>query len=389
MKKVISLLGSTGSIGQSTLEVLKLHPESFHVFALSCFNNVDLLAKQCIAFQPDYLVTKDAADAKLVEGYIRGKSSAKVLSGSDGYEFIAGHSEVTDVLAAITGSAGLKSTYEAAIKGKRILLANKESMVMAGTLIMAEVAKSNGAIIPVDSEHNAIYQVLTSHTNKSIHKVILTASGGPFRDLSADEIEHVTIKDALNHPNWSMGDKITIDSATMMNKGLEVIEASYLFNLPPKKIEVLVHPQSIIHSLVEYEDGSSLTQLGCPDMRVPISYALGYPDRIKSGVEGINLEECDNLSFTKPNHQIFPCLNLAYEALDAGQAHIITLNAANEIAVDAFLHKKISFTQIYTLVRGVLDTFKSKDPDDIDSIILLDKNAREKAQQMLMDVKIC
>ena len=197
MKKVISLLGSTGSIGQSTLEVLKLHPESFHVFALSCFNNVDLLAKQCIEFQPDYLVAKDAADAKLVEGYIQGKSSAKVLSGSDGYEFIAGHNEVTDVLAAITGSAGLKSTYEAAIKGKRILLANKESMVMAGTLIMAEVAKSNGAIIPVDSEHNAIYQVLTSHTNKSIHKVILTASGGPFRDLSADEIEHVTIKDAL------------------------------------------------------------------------------------------------------------------------------------------------------------------------------------------------
>jgi 1-deoxy-D-xylulose-5-phosphate reductoisomerase len=186
-----------------------------------------------------------------------------------------------------------------------------------------------------------------------------------------------------------MGDKITIDSATMMNKGLEVIEASYLFNLPPKKIEVLVHPQSIIHSLVEYEDGSSLTQLGCPDMRVPISYALGYPDRIKSGVEGINLEECDNLSFTKPNHQIFPCLNLAYEALDAGQAHIITLNAANEIAVDAFLHKKISFTQIYALVRKVLDVSKSEDPDDIDSIILLDKNAREKAQQMLMDVKIC
>ena len=389
MKKVISLLGSTGSIGQSTLEVLKLHPQSFHIFALSCFNNVDLLAKQCIEFQPDYLVTKDAADAKLVEGYIQGKSSAKVLSGSDGYEFIAGNIEVTDVLAAITGAAGLKSTYEAAIKGKRILLANKESMVMAGTLIMAEVVKSNGAIIPVDSEHNAIYQVLTSHTNKSIRKVILTASGGPFRDLSADEIEHVTIKDALNHPNWSMGDKITIDSATMMNKGLEVIEASYLFNLPPKKIEVLVHPQSIIHSLVEYEDGSALTQLGCPDMRVPISYALGYPDRIKSGVEGINLEECDNLSFTKPNHQIFPCLNLAYEALDTGQAHIITLNAANEIAVDAFLHKKISFTQIYTLVRRVLDVSESEDPDDIDSIILLDKNAREKAQQMLMDVKIC
>tara|TARA_B100000035_G_scaffold233403_1_gene201664 strand:+ start:40072 stop:41232 length:1161 start_codon:yes stop_codon:yes gene_type:complete len=386
MKKVISLLGSTGSIGQSTLQVLKLHPDSFQIFALSCFNNTHLLVKQCIEFQPKYLVTKDTADAKFVREQIKGKSSAKVLSGSDGYEFIAGNDEVTDVLAAITGSAGLKSTYQAAIKGKRILLANKESMVMAGSLIMAEVAKSRGSIIPVDSEHNAIYQVLINHTNKFIRKVILTASGGPFRDLNASEIENVTVEEALNHPNWSMGDKITIDSATMMNKGLEVIEASYLFNLPSKKIEVLVHPQSIIHSLVEYEDGSLLTQLGCPDMRVPISFALGYPDRIRSGVEGINLAQCENLSFSKPNHQIFPCLNLAYEALEAGQSHIITLNAANEIAVDAFLHKKIKFTQIYILVRKALDSIKSMDFNDIDSIISLDRNARKKAQQTLMDI---
>lgn len=386
MKKVISLLGSTGSIGQSTLEVLKLHPESFHVFALSCFNNVDLLAKQCIEFQPDYLVTKDAADAKLVEGNIKGKSSAKVLIGSDGYEFIAGHSEVTDVLAAITGAAGLKSTYEAAIKGKRILLANKESMVMAGLLISREVAKNNGAIIPVDSEHNAIYQVLNSHTNKSIRKVILTASGGPFKDMSADEIEHVTIREALNHPNWSMGDKITIDSATMMNKALEVIEASYLFNLPSKKIEVLVHPQSIIHSLVEYEDGSSLTQLGCPDMRVPISFALGYPDRIKSGVDGVHLDLCENLSFSKPRHQIFPCLNLAYEVLEQGQAHIIALNAANEIAVDAFLNKKIKFMQIYSLVRKVLDTFRPSDVTDISTILQLDHSVREHTKTTLLGI---
>ena len=386
MKKVISLLGSTGSIGQSTLEVLKLHPESFHVFALSCFNNVDLLAKQCIEFQPDYLVTKDAADAKLVEGNIKGKSSAKVLIGSDGYEFIAGNIEVTDVLAAITGAAGLKSTYEAAIKGKRILLANKESMVMAGLLISREVAKNNGAIIPVDSEHNAIYQVLNSHTNKSIRKVILTASGGPFKDMSADEIEHVTIREALNHPNWSMGDKITIDSATMMNKALEVIEASYLFNLPSKKIEVLVHPQSIIHSLVEYEDGSSLTQLGCPDMRVPISFALGYPDRIKSGVDGVYLDLCENLSFSKPRHQIFPCLNLAYEVLEQGQAHIIALNAANEIAVDAFLNKKIKFMQIYSLVRKVLDTFRPSDVTDISTILQLDHSVREHTKTTLLDI---
>ena len=386
MKKVISLLGSTGSIGQSTLEVLKLHPESFHVFALSCFNNVDLLAKQCIEFQPDYLVTKDAADAKLVEGNIKGKSSAKVLIGSDGYEFIAGNIEVTDVLAAITGAAGLKSTYEAAIKGKRILLANKESMVMAGLLISREVVKNNGAIIPVDSEHNAIYQVLNSHTNKSIRKVILTASGGPFKDMSADEIEHVTIREALNHPNWSMGDKITIDSATMMNKALEVIEASYLFDLPPKKIEVLVHPQSIIHSLVEYEDGSSLTQLGCPDMRVPISFALGYPDRIKSGVDGVHLDLCENLSFSKPRHQIFPCLNLAYEVLEQGQAHIIALNAANEIAVDAFLNKKIKFMQIYSLVRKVLDTFRPSDVTDISTILQLDHSVREHTKTTLLDI---
>jgi 1-deoxy-D-xylulose-5-phosphate reductoisomerase len=204
--------------------------------------------------------------------------------------------------------------------------------------------------------------------------------------MSADEIEHVTIKDALNHPNWSMGDKITIDSATMMNKALEVIEASYLFDLPPKKIEVLVHPQSIIHSLVEYEDGSSLTQLGCPDMRVPISFALGYPDRIKSGVDGVHLDLCENLSFSKPRHQIFPCLNLAYEVLEQGQAHIIALNAANEIAVDAFLNKKIKFMQIYSLVRKVLDTFRPSDVTDISTILQLDHSVREHTKTTLLDI---
>ena len=289
--KIISLLGSTGSIGLNTLEVLKLHPDNYQIFGLSCYNNVDLLVKQCLEFQPTYVVTKNEADAEYVQKCLRNQSSSKVLFGADAYDYIAGHTDVTDVLAAITGSAGLRSTYKAATKGKRILLANKESMVMAGPLIKKESKKNNGSIIPVDSEHNAIFQVINSQKNNTIRKVIITASGGPFRNHTKEMMENVSVKEALNHPNWSMGDKITIDSATMMNKALEVIEAYYLFDLKPNQIEVLIHPQSIIHSIVDYEDGSSLTQLGCPDMRVPISYALGFPDRIKSGVEGIDLND--------------------------------------------------------------------------------------------------
>lgn len=381
--KIISLLGSTGSIGLNTLEVLKLHPDNYQIFGLSCYNNVDLLVKQCLEFQPTYVVTKNEADAEYVQKCLRNQSSSKVLFGADAYDYIAGHTDVTDVLAAITGSAGLRSTYKAATKGKRILLANKESMVMAGPLIKKESKKNNGSIIPVDSEHNAIFQVINSQKNNTIRKVILTASGGPFRNHTKEMMENVSVKEALNHPNWSMGDKITIDSATMMNKALEVIEAYYLFDLKPNQIEVLIHPQSIIHSIVDYEDGSSLTQLGCPDMRVPISYALGFPDRIKSGVEGIDLNDCENLSFTKPNHDIFPCLNLAYEAIKLGANSIITMNAANEIAVEAFLNKEIKFVQIYELVREVLNKYTPAQTDNIDSIINLDNDVRNYAYSLI------
>lgn len=381
--KIISLLGSTGSIGLNTLEVLKLHPDNYQIFGLSCYNNVDLLVKQCLEFQPTYVVTKNEADAEYVQKCLRNQSSSKVLFGADAYDYIAGHTDVTDVLAAITGSAGLRSTYKAATKGKRILLANKESMVMAGPLIKKESKKNNGSIIPVDSEHNAIFQVINSQKNNTIRKVILTASGGPFRNHTKEMMENVSVKEALNHPNWSMGDKITIDSATMMNKALEVIEAYYLFDLKPNQIEVLIHPQSIIHSIVDYEDGSSLTQLGCPDMRVPISYALGFPDRIKSGVEGIDLNDCENLSFTKPNHDIFPCLNLAYEAIKLGTNAIITMNAANEIAVEAFLNKEIKFVQIYELVREVLNKYTPAQTDNIDSIINLDNDVRNYAYSLI------
>jgi len=287
--KIISILGSTGSIGKSSLSVINLHPNRFKVFALGGFNNVDLLLEQTIKFKPNYIVTKDLLSKKLLIDKLKDtKLETKVLFGEEGYSFIASHEEVTTVIAAITGSAGLISTIEAAKSGKQILLANKESMVMAGDLLNKICLENNATLIPVDSEHNAIFQVLPSQKDsQDIKKIILTASGGPFREFDIESLKNVTIDQALNHPNWKMGKKISIDSATMMNKGLEVIEASHLFKLNMDKIEVVMHPQSIIHSFVEFIDGSSLSQLGNPDMRIPIAYALGYPDRIASGIDGL------------------------------------------------------------------------------------------------------
>ena len=295
--KIISILGSTGSIGKSTLSVINLHPEKFKVFALGGFNNVDLLLEQTIKFKPSFIVTKDLESKKqLMDKLKETKLDTVVLYGNDGYSFIASHEEVTTVVAAITGSAGLISTIDAAKSGKQILLANKESMVMAGDLINKICSENNSTLIPIDSEHNAIFQVFSNNSDtKKIKKVILTASGGPFRDHSLKSLKEVTVEEALNHPNWKMGKKISIDSATMMNKGLEVIEASHLFRLNVEKIEVVMHPQSIIHSFVEFIDGSSLSQLGNPDMRVPIAYALGYPNRITSGVDGVSLDKLPSL----------------------------------------------------------------------------------------------
>jgi len=387
--KTISILGSTGSIGCSALEVIKLHPDKFDIFALSGYENIDLLFKQAMEFKPTYIVTKDEESQIKLSGLLKEKNQGtEVLFGPDGYKFIAGHVKVSTVLAAITGAAGLVSTMEAAVKGKRILLANKESMVMAGNLLSEVSAENNGIIIPVDSEHNAIFQVIHNQKNQNeINKLILTASGGPFWNSSLVELSNVSITDALKHPNWSMGRKVTIDSATMMNKGLEVIEAAYLFKIDYKKIEVLIHPQSIIHSLVEFIDGSSLTQLGTPDMKVPIAYALSFPERIASGVRGIDLSLSNDLQFELPDLEKFRCLKLAYDCLEQGGSYPIEINATNEIAVDAFLRKKIKFTQISELIETALNEVKSSNIESIEDILAVDKQARIKARILLKGSK--
>jgi 1-deoxy-D-xylulose-5-phosphate reductoisomerase len=383
--KIISILGSTGSIGRSTLSVINLHPEKFKVFALGGFNNIDLLLEQTIKFKPNFIVTKDLASKKqLVDKLKETKLDTVVLFGKDGYSFIASHDEVTTVVAAITGSAGLISTINAARSGKQILLANKESMVMAGDLINKICAENNSVLIPIDSEHNAIYQVLSNNSDtKEIKKIILTASGGPFKDHSFKQLKEVTIEEALNHPNWKMGKKISIDSATMMNKGLEVIEAFHLFKLNVDKIEVVMHPQSIIHSFVEFIDGSSLSQLGNPDMRIPIAYALGYPSRITSGLDGVSLEKLPSLEFFKPDLKKFRCLDLSYQCLVMGNTHCISLNASNEIAVEAFLLGKIKFIQIPELIEKTLFKAQATEVNSVEHILEIDNLARIEAKKIL------
>ncbi len=383
--KVISILGSTGSIGRSTLSVIGLHPDKFKVFALSCFNNNDLLLKQTIKFKPNFIVTKDLESKnQLVEKLKDTKLDTVVLYGKDGYSFIASHEEVTTVIAAITGSAGLISTIDAAKSGKYILLANKESMVMAGELINKICSENKSTLIPIDSEHNAIFQVFSDQCNiKKVKKIILTASGGPFGNYNLSDLKGVTVEEALNHPNWEMGKKISIDSATMMNKGLEVIEASHLFGLNKDKIEVVMHPQSIIHSFVEFIDGSSLSQLGNPDMRVPIAFALGYPDRIISGVDGVSLDKLPSLEFFKPDLKKFRCLDLSYQCLAMGSAHCIYLNASNEIAVEAFLLRKIEFIQIPELIEKTLFKAEALDINSVEHILEIDNLARLETNKIL------
>jgi len=385
----LSILGSTGSIGCSTLDVVYLHPEKFNIYALSSFSNINLLASQVLKFKPTVIAVKDAEAADKISKLLKNEFIPRIVYGIDGYKHIASASEVTDVVAAISGAAGLIPTMEAVISGKRILLANKEAMVMAGPQIMTSCQKFKAQIIPVDSEHNAIFQILNSNPNQAeIKKIILTASGGPFREYDEAKLANVTLDDALNHPNWVMGKKITIDSATMMNKGLEVIEAAYLFDLSAEMIDVLIHPQSIVHSLVEYIDGSLIGQLGFPDMKVPISYALGFPNRIKSGVDGINLSMSSNLSFEKVNHKIFPCLRLAYQALAGGQACKIILNAANEIAVDAFINKQISFIDIANLIDSAIQSIPEVQVSNLDEIMALDNEVRIKSKSLVKNIHL-
>ena len=384
MEKIV-ILGSTGSIGCNALEVIKLHKEKYKVFALTANKNVDLLTQQCVDFEPEFAIALNPdANQQLKKNLLVLNIKTVVLDDEKSLDWLAAHKDTATVISAIVGAAGLKPTMAAANSGKKILLANKETLVMAGELFVKAVKKSNAILIPIDSEHNAILQVLPqskkmNHKSNGIRKILLTASGGPFRTSSKEELSHVTPREALRHPNWIMGKKITIDSATMMNKGLEVIEACWLFDIPACDIEVIIHPQSIIHSLVEYIDGSTLAQLGNPDMRTPIAYALSHPDRIESGVSGLDLIKTKRLDFEAPDLDKFPCLGLAYKALLMGQSAPTILNAANEVAVDAFLTESITFNQIAELIEFCMSTIKSQPLDSIETVLEVDSQTRHLA----------
>ena len=389
--QAITILGSTGSIGVSTLNVLALHPDKYRVYALTANRSVDVMFEQCQQVQPEIAVMLDERSAeKLAKKLKEIGSSTVVTSGLDALSYVA-QSEKTDyVVAAIVGAAGLMPTLAAAQAGKHILLANKEALVMSGGLFMGEVEANGATLLPVDSEHNAIWQCLPVGTRqhyhyngKGVRRIILTASGGPFRDYALADLEHVTPEQAVAHPNWSMGQKISVDSATMMNKGLEVIEARWLFGMATSQIDVVLHRQSIIHSMVDYVDGSVLAQMGNPDMRTPIANALAWPKRIDSGVAPLDLVAAGRLDFAAADHQHFPCLALAYQALEAGGTSTAILNAANEIAVEAFLQRQIKFTGIPKIIEQVLARMTPNSGDTLEQILADDRLARELALELI------
>mgnify|MGYP000963841702 FL=1 len=388
-QQVLTILGSTGSIGESTLDVVSRHPEKFRVFALAGHRQVDKLAAQCKQFRPEYAVVGDAGHAAELEKKLKQEGiSTQVLYGSQALIDVASADEVSGVMCAIVGAAGLPSALAAAQKGKTIYLANKETLVVSGALFM-ETARQNGAtVLPIDSEHNAIFQVLprdyTGRLNEhGINSIILTASGGPFLNTDLSTFDSITPEQAVKHPNWSMGRKISVDSASMMNKGLELIEAHWLFNCPPEKLEVVIHPQSVIHSMVRYRDGSVLAQLGNPDMRTPIAYCLGLPERIDSGVGELDFGALSALTFQKPDFDRFPCLKLAYQAMNAGGAAPCVLNAANEVAVAAFLDKRIKFTDIAKVVAHCLAQDFSDGRHDIEGLLAQDAQTRRQAEAFI------
>jgi 1-deoxy-D-xylulose-5-phosphate reductoisomerase len=385
----ITILGSTGSIGTSTLDVVARHPERFRVFALTAYRQVDVLFEQCVRFQPKYAVLLDAAAVAEMRDRVRAAGlNTEVLSGVDALEQVCVDAEVDAVMAAIVGAAGLRPTLAAARAGKKILLANKETLVMAGNVFMDAVRASGSALLPIDSEHNAIFQALPrgydgNMQTHGVRRILLTASGGPFRDTPLCELQNVTPEQACAHPNWVMGRKISVDSASMMNKGLEVIEAHWLFNAGADDIQVLVHPQSVIHSLVEYVDGSVLAQLGNPDMRTPIAYGLAYPERIDSGVAALDLLKVASMDFVAPDFARFPCLGLAYAALRAAGTAPAILNAANEVAVEAFLNKQIAFPAIPQVIETVLNQLPVCAVHDLDDVLEADAQARLAARAQL------
>ncbi|AXK40084.1 1-deoxy-D-xylulose-5-phosphate reductoisomerase [Crenobacter cavernae] len=385
----LTVLGATGSIGESTLDVVARHPERYRVVALAAHRQFDKLFEQCRRFRPCYAVLADAADAERLEKTLRAEDIATtVLSGPDALVEVATLAEVDGVVAAIVGAAGLPSAIAAARAGKRVMLANKEALVVAGRLFMQAVRDGGATLLPIDSEHSAIFQSLPAGfsgdlESAGVDKLVLTASGGPFRTWPAESLAEATPDDACRHPNWVMGRKISVDSASLMNKGLEVIEAHWLFNAPPSRIEVLVHPQSVIHSMVQYRDGSIVAQLGSPDMRTPIAYALSWPERIAAGVAPLDFAKLSSLTFEAPDLARFPCLRLAFSALEAGGDAPAVLNAANEVAVAAFLAGRARFADIPRLVDGALSALDLAASLDLDSLLHKDAATRRWVEQQL------
>lgn len=388
----ITILGATGSIGQSTLSVIADNPERYAVFALTANSSIDLLFEQSCRFKPKYAVVADEPRASALRDRLSQHGcETEVLGGAQALCDVAGHVDVDVVMAAIVGAAGLLPTLSAVEAGKRVLLANKESLVMSGHLFIEKVKKHDALLLPIDSEHNAIFQCLpasySSLQNAGVSKILLTGSGGPFRTRDIESLESVTPDEACKHPNWSMGRKISVDSATMMNKGLEFIEACWLFDAKHEDIEVVVHPQSIVHSMVQYRDGSVLAQMGNPDMRTPIAHCLALPDRIESGVKALDFSTMAQLTFEAPNFTRFPCLKLAMDAAALGQDYPVVLNAANEVAVELFLKEQLKFTQIAQVIESVMEKWDSSEPDSIDAVIDADHRTRLKTHDVVKTIQ--
>ncbi len=391
MKKSISILGSTGSIGTNTLDVLSRHPDQFEVFALSANVQVDLMLKQCMSVKPKFAVMVDLDAASRLEEKLKHTDlKTRVLSGAQALDKIASHPEVNVVMAAIVGAAGLSSCLAAARAGKRLLLANKEALVVGAEVFISTLRSSGATLLPIDSEHSAIFQSLpddASTWRENISKIILTASGGPFRNMDPDLLKSVSVEQACAHPTWVMGRKISVDSATMMNKALEVIEAFYLFGVEPEQLEVVIHPQSVIHSMVQYLDASVVAQLGTPDMRVPIAYGLSWPKRMASGAKAIDFSTVSAMtfeSFEDPMHKRrYPGLQLAWQVLKAPRGSTAVLNAANEVAVNAFLEKRIRFDQIHALNVETLSAYVPQAPSGLEDLLEIDAFARKVAQELI------
>jgi len=381
--KFISLLGTTGSIGVNVLEVIRKYPQHYSIVGMAAGRNVQLLAEQVVEFQPEIVSIFDDSLATTLAGLLPSEYQNRIATGLEGNNLVASYPKAEMTVSAIVGAAGLLPTLAAIEGGKDIGLANKETLVMAGKLVMDAVKRKGVRLFPIDSEHSAIFQALEAGKKDDLKKIILTASGGPFRGNSLEQLMVVTREQALDHPNWNMGRKVSIDSATLMNKGLEVIEAKWLFDVSHQAIEVVVHPQSIVHSMVEYVDGSVIAQLGIPDMMIPISYALSYPRRLELDLHPLQLSQCANLEFLKPDHVSFPALKLAFEAISSGGVAPAVLNAANEVAVDAFLNSRIQFPDIAETVAGTMDIVQEGSDDSLEDILQADKHARRAALSLI------